>query len=466
MRKSENGRLESHDRYKFCFGRSIESIEKDLEKSKYGFHQLELFGNRRPPEKYMPDEVWITSIMTYWWESTVDSIEMFKRLYPGIKIRIGGIYPTLAPEHLQYKLRAIGSDFKIVRGRDLNIESERVVEEDCIVTGEIPDTSNERLDFDLYIRSEEEEKQREEIPPYAILVTSRGCPFDCAYCAQRKYNEGSTEVRIRKYRDVYEEIKDKYINYGTKEFCFYEDNFLFSRENLKGLMELIKKNKDKLPHIRLFAPEGVEVRLLDEELAQLMRNCGFQSIYLPLETISYTMNKLWNRTHSDITKFEQAVKICKKAGFKLREQEVNAFILFGLPGENIKDIMNTIFYAQEKVGGLIPMLFTPVPGSKIYEDYKVHLHEEMGFDLHHLNGKLYPFLEMNNKLSGLTLRDYEDLEMLMWRFNYGRSRGSSMNINEQNNVYTSLRNIEKKIHEQDGNYLLADYITRERTPLQ
>ena len=48
-----------------------------------------------------------------------------------------------------------------------------------------------------------------------------------------------------------------------------------------------------------------------------------------------------------------------------------------------------MFYASEMVGGLVPMLFTPVPGSIMFEQYQEYLFDEMGFDLHHLNGKLY-----------------------------------------------------------------------------
>ena len=53
-----------------------------------------------------------------------------------------------------------------------------------------------------------------------------------------------------------------------------------------------------------------------------------------------------------------------------------------------------MFYASEMVGGLVPMLFTPVPGSIMFEQYEEYLFSEMGFDLHHLSGKLYPFLRI------------------------------------------------------------------------
>lgn len=52
------------------------------------------------------DEVWIGSIMTYWWESTRDAIALIRRVFPNAHILAGGIYPTLAPEHASNKLGA------------------------------------------------------------------------------------------------------------------------------------------------------------------------------------------------------------------------------------------------------------------------------------------------------------------------------------------------------------------------
>jgi hypothetical protein len=53
-----------------------------------------------------PDEVWITSIMTYWWESTRDTVELVRQFFPNTIILVGGIYPTLAPEHARDNLGA------------------------------------------------------------------------------------------------------------------------------------------------------------------------------------------------------------------------------------------------------------------------------------------------------------------------------------------------------------------------
>src|SRR5258708_19044981 len=61
---------------------------------------------RRLMEIQEPDEIWITSIMTYWWESTRDVVALAKRLFPHATVLVGGIYPTLAPEHAASHLGA------------------------------------------------------------------------------------------------------------------------------------------------------------------------------------------------------------------------------------------------------------------------------------------------------------------------------------------------------------------------
>lgn len=436
--------LPPHHRYKYEFGLPLHSVEALLAPTE----QRAFFAD----EGWLPDEVWITSIMTYWCESTKDTVLLMKRLYPTARIRVGGIYPTLAPHHLRNAIAAAGHGFDVVRGRDLVVESSRdgtvVRNGDCIVTGEIPAASNASLDFECYRDMTRLLEGEERLPKYAILTTSRGCPFDCAYCAQKAYNEGSLKVRIRPANDTFAEIEDKYHNYGVHEIAFYEDNFLLEKPNIERLLRLLIQRKDEMPHLKLYAPEGIEVRLLhqDLEFVKLMRESGFESVYLPLETMSRDVTKAWNRRHSHAGLFEGAVKICQEANFRLHDMEVNAFVLFGMPDENLNDVVNTIFYAAEMVGGLVPMLFTPVPGSIMFEQFEEYLFDEMGFDLHHLNGKLYPFLRYNHLRKGIRLADYVALESLAFRLN-AKTIGQTFPLDSKNEVYCALRRV---LAEADG----------------
>lgn len=430
--------LPQHHRYKFEFGLPLHAVERHLGADA----QRGLFES----DEWVPEEIWLTSIMTYWWESTRDAVVLLKRVFPAARFRVGGIYPTLAPRHLQGALARRGHRFEIVRGRDLEVVQERsgtwVRNGDCIVTGEIPGASNADLDFECYRQMTRSIEGEERLPNYAILTTSRGCPFDCSYCAQKAYNEGSLKVRIRSARDTFDEIRDKYHRYGIRRFAFYEDNFLLEKPNIERLLRLLLAHKAEMPHLSLYAPEGVEVRLLhqDLEFVKLMRETGFENVYLPLETMSREVTRAWNRRHSHAGLFERAVKICHEANFRLHDMEVNAFVLFGMPDECLRDVVNTMFYASEMVGGLVPMLFTPVPGSIMFEQFEDYLFGEMGFDLHHLNGKLYPFLKYNFDRHGVGLADYVALESLAFRLN-ARTIGQTFQLNGGNAVYSALRRI-------------------------
>ncbi len=425
--------LPPHHRYKYEWGRTLSWMESHL----LEWRQRELF-----EELWEPDEVWVTSIMTYWCESTIDTLVLVKKIFPTARVRVGGIYPTLAPKHLQQALAARGLRFEIVRGRDLVVEAGAVKNSDCVVTGEIPDASNEDLDFEVYREMTRRQEGEERTPDYAILTTSRGCPFDCSYCAQKAYNEGSLKVRIRPVDRTIEEIRHKYHEYNIHRIAFYEDNFLLEKPNIEALLKRLIELKPEMPHLQLHAPEGIEVRLLHDDLnfVQLMKESGFERVYLPLENMSREVTRAWNRRHSHADLFEQAVKTCHDANFQLHTMEVNAFVLFGMPDENLSDVVNTMFYAAEMVGGIVPMLFTPVPGSIMFEQYEEYLFGEMGFDLHHLNGKLYPFLHYNSERRGIRLEDYVELESLAFRLN-AKAVGSTFPLNASNSVYRSLRKV-------------------------
>ena len=193
-----------------------------------------------------PSEVWISSVMTYWWESTRDLTVRLRR-YFGKRTRIilGGIYPTLAPEHAAEMTAA-----------------------DIVVAGEVEEANDLWTDLSLYRTK----------PPYAIITPSRGCPYDCSYCAQKTINAGFTKVRFRDPKDVVAEMRYKYEKYGIRDFAFYADFLLINfKFNIIPILRQIIG--EKLP-FRLYAPEGLDTRYLSQsqELLDFMKAAHFQKV--------------------------------------------------------------------------------------------------------------------------------------------------------------------------------------------
>ena len=423
------------ERIEYCFGMPVEELKSQLLeiKGKAEAARQSLFEVKAFPE---PDEVWISSIMTYWWESTRDVIRVCQEVFPKAVIRVGGIYPTLAPGHAEAKL-GLRKPLRL-QGRELDPLDPAQQRRDLLVSATIPDANPLPLDLELYLEDGVGDPEPDaRLPEYMIMTTSRGCPFKCAYCSANVLNEGR-KVWVREYNIAYEEIKRRFAQ-GIREFCFYEDNLLLGRDNFTELIRLIADDPD-LKGIQLHAPEGIEVRLLHKEVVQLMRRAGFEKLYLPLETVNVNMQKKWARTHTNMDKFFYALENAVEAGFKLRAQDINCFILFGLPEEDLQAVYDTVVFASSRVGSVIPMLFTPVPSTPIFENYRGYI-EEKGFDYQHLNGKLLPFLDYNRrKYAGLSHRDYFALEGMMWRLN-AKVRESSFSLGGSGRVSQAFRKV-------------------------
>lgn len=453
--RHQGGRLLPGQRLKFVFGKTLPELREELLRLAQGaFTDEYLEGDNA----FVPDEVYIASVMTYWWESTVDTARVVKSVFPDALLRFGGIYPTLVPQHLEQKLRDSDIDVKIVPGGEFEPGTQKA-QQNIIVAGEVPAASWLDLDFEIYQKQkayyrgpapgrkdylDQLDNPRNYGPTYSILMSSRGCPFNCHYCAQKAYNGGITKMRGRGVDPTIQELKHKYNRYGIREFAFYEDNFLAQKKQLEHILRTIGDDPE-LKGLTLTAPEGVEVRLAERDVVKTMRKAGFKKVYLPLENIYQEVNRGWNRNHTGIERFERALENCKNAGFEVRNRGINAFILFGTPGEDIRNVVDTVVWASNKVGSIIPMLFTPVPGSEMFNEYKA-VYEEKGFDLQHLNGKLLPFLEYNqrfikDKYRGryeVKAEDYIDLEAFMFRTN-AQARNGTFDLGSESKVATAFR---------------------------
>jgi len=352
-----------------------------------------------------PDEVWISATMTYWWESVRDLMRRLRNRFGGrTVILLGGIYPTLAPEH-----------------------AARHMDADLIVVGEVEEANDLWTDLSLYDRP----------PGYAILTPSRGCPYDCAYCAQRTINGARRRVHYRSPEDILAEMRFDYEKYGIRDFALYADYLLWQlEENLQRLLELIVQAK--LP-FRLHAPEGLDVGVLarSPRLVELLKAAHLQKVYLPCERADDGFMRALGRHHVTTSDFVLAVRRCEEAGFGLRNLDVNAFVLYGLPGERIADVVKTVLFVSEVVGSIIPMLFTPVPTTRIYNEHLSYF-KERGWDedIHMLNGKLYPFLGINEG----SVEDYVDLQRLMYTLN-AHYRNSSFRVFGETRVSAAFREI-------------------------
>jgi len=169
--------------------------------------------------------------------------------------------------------------------------------------------------------------------PFATLLTQRGCPFRCGYCAT---DNPMRKVRFRKVESVLDEMELLVNDFGTREMNFAVETFTLKKDFTVALCEGILKRKIK---VRWQAPTRVDC--VDLELLRLMHRAGCWQLRFGIESGNQKILDLM-RKNVTLEMIESAVDITKKAGMRT----VGYFIL-GYIDENAQSVENTINFAKK-----------------------------------------------------------------------------------------------------------------------
>src|SRR3990170_2592499 len=189
--------------------------------------------------------------------------------------------------------------------------------------------------------------------PAATLVTSRGCPGRCVFCARIVYENKGTYFSAGR---VMEMVNDFYYNYGIREIQFRDDNFTVFR---KRLLELCKKLKEA--NLDLAWSSTGRVDTVTPEVLKAMKEAGCWQIWFGIESGSQRI--------LDLVKKGTTIKGIKDAIKWTREAGINpcGFFIIGHPGETKESIQETINFAVDlDLAECHATFMTPFPGSDLY----------------------------------------------------------------------------------------------------
>lgn len=194
--------------------------------------------------------------------------------------------------------------------------------------------------------------------PRLQVWTSRGCPHVCSFCMWPSMMYGGSNYRIRKAKDVVEEIAFCLKKWKFKSYYFNDDTFNLGREDLLELAQKIKDHKINLPF-----SVSPRANVMDEEQLLALKSAGLYSVKLGIESGSQGLIDKCGKA-LNLDKVENFVNIAKKNGIKI-------FLTFtlGLPGETDKTIEETISYALRLDPNDVNFaIITPSPGSEYYQE--------------------------------------------------------------------------------------------------
>ncbi|MFH1360935.1 MAG: radical SAM protein [Candidatus Omnitrophota bacterium] len=197
---------------------------------------------------------------------------------------------------------------------------------------------------------------------YTSLFMSRGCPFDCVFCANDLYGK---RVRSRAVKEVIREISYIVHELGIPHIYFLDDTLTLDRPYILSLCEEIKKNR-----LRFTFEGSTRANLWDEEMVRLMKDCGLIRISFGLETVDQHVRKIIKknvpiRSYMDANRLNERLNI----------ETINS-VMLGLPGENLERIQKTVNYLTKAkfIQHATYGIAIPYPGTEMYQMAKNQEH--------------------------------------------------------------------------------------------
>lgn len=198
---------------------------------------------------------------------------------------------------------------------------------------------------------------REQMNREMSIHTSRGCPFNCVFCANGSVH--GKKIRYMSVEKVLDEVKGMLKLSQINVLLIEDDHFLSNKNRAKIILE----NLSEL-NIRLEFPNGLAVYAIDDEIAALLKKAGTVTATLAVESGSnYVLQHVINKP--------LRIEMVEKAVNSLRMQNINVhgFFVLGLPGET-ENHRNETLILMKKVGfdWVYPFIAIPIAGSRLYNE--------------------------------------------------------------------------------------------------
>ncbi|MDM8517350.1 radical SAM protein [Desulfobacterales bacterium HSG16] len=337
-------------------------------------------------KKLHPDLIGIGCCFSGYFTEALDVAQMAKEICPSVPIVMGGAHATLEARSilqettyldfivcnegevtLEYLVRVLRGEISVksvdglcFRDTDNTVvmnPPRQFIENLDILP--IPDRTF--IDMEYYTRTNHKQFYFSRKKPIATIMTSRGCPYECVFCCSKTL--WRRRWRPRSLDKVFEEIEMLVSNYGIREFCILDDQFILNKKRIYAFCDyFIDRNID----IAFSNIAGLSIWLADDdELLIKMRRAGFYKLTLPIESGNPEILR-FIRKNIDLEQASRLVKKANQLGYW-----TGAFFIIGFPHETREQIMQTIAFAYNSQLDFAHFFVAqPYIGTELYDIYR------------------------------------------------------------------------------------------------
>lgn len=266
----------------------------------------------------------------------------FKALNPDGRVIIGGIHASFMKEEAgKYSDTVVsGEGETVILDLIKNGSKEKFID-----AQRVEDLNNLPMpDFSVL-----KNYQKMQITP---IMTSRGCPFGCNFCAVtamfgRKFRTREIDRVINEFRRI-----------KTRSTFFYDDNLCADKQRAISLFDALKKNNDN--NVEWSAQVRCDAAT-DDGLLRRMANAGCQRVYIGFESVNQKTLDAYNKSQS-IEDIKTAIKNFHDYGIKIH----GMFVLGS--DEDDKSVFNRTseFCNENEIDSVQYMILTPGPGTPLF----------------------------------------------------------------------------------------------------
>lgn len=190
-----------------------------------------------------------------------------------------------------------------------------------------------------------------------FMFSSRGCPYDCAFCSQRAVN-GKT-FRYRSTEKVIAELKALTAAYQPSNIVFLDDIFTVNKKRVRELCTAMVR-----AGLHTRAEYSITTRgdCIDQEILTMLRSANFKGLNVGVETASDVLMQVINKNES-VSDIVKGIRLAQQHGFT-----IDTTFIYGIPGETRADRVESLRLATFlDVDKARFNNATPYPGTKFYE---------------------------------------------------------------------------------------------------
>ena len=333
-----------------------------------------------------PEVVLITALSTEYFRTYHAIAKISKEVFPEVPVIMGGVYPTVCPEHVvedrnidivmmghaeerldvllslvEQKNYELIKEFEGIAYRKENGDKIIIPLQQYI--GDVsrmvkPDYS--LVDVDGYLDAERKNVSNQNLEPKArtaSIISSYGCPYNCLFCATRTIS--GRKVAYRPVEDVLDEIDFFVREKEVETIIIQDDNILADKERAKYIFNEIIRREYNI-EIQIL---NVAAWHLDREILELMKMSGVTKFGISIE--SGNERVLHDIIHKplDLKIIPNIVSICRELDLLMR-----ANFVIGFPGETWDEIRDSLRVAEELELDLVEIkVATVLPKTELYE---------------------------------------------------------------------------------------------------